>query len=274
MFKIILASSVIVLSISLFGISNELLAAAPKENETGRVDSKMLAEKKASTLQVRFKDDKFTIESNNATLEDLLKSVTERIGVTFNITEETAKHDQLRVKLVKTPSSEAIKTILSDYNTLYVWDEHMKLLQVNVLGRVTANETSSEIAEESVTAKNATISSSDPDKIENALKDVRSNDPLQQETALNDLIGGDDPRIAKAILDVALDQAKVVHGTAREIDKFNLSSKAALSLWRHGVERGFADQETIDALKTLEVQGNPTISGIAKQALQDLNRNF
>ena len=277
MFKVIVAPSVISLSISLFGISNELLDAAPQVNESGKMDAKTLAEKKVNTLQVQFKDDKFTIESHDATLGDLLKSVTEHTGVTFNIAEETTKHDRLSLKLANTPSSEAIKTILAGYNTLYVWDEHMKLLQVNVLGRVTANAITPETAtKESVTAKNAAKSASprDPARIESALKDIHSDHPEQQEAALDDLIGGDDPRIATAMLDVALDPAEAGHETTRGGNTVNLSSKAALSLWRHGVERGFVDQETLDALKTLEAPGNATTSGLAKQALQDLNKNF
>lgn len=54
----------------------------------------------------------------------------------------------------------------------------------------------------------------------------------------------------------------------------DLAFKAALSLWRHGLERGFADEETIEALRVLEARGNPVTSGIAKRALEDMQTNF
>ena len=62
--------------------------------------------------------------------------------------------------------------------------------------------------------------------------------------------------------------------SSKDSPESQLASEAALSLWRHGIERDFADKETVEALRVLEAHGNTAAKGIAKRALEDLQTNF
>jgi hypothetical protein len=276
-------------------IPKGLLAAPPQKPQATATQTTKGA------LNVKIRGGRLSVEAQDVPLGTLLSSVTEQTGVSFNVSDGDLKQDRVKINIGDLPVTEAIPLMLIGYNTLNVLDERMKLLQVNVFSRAERNTAPagarmskpaasterSAAVKESSTQKNHPQSAAprDPVRIESALKDIRSDDIEQQQAALDDLVGGADARIAPAILDLALAEptgnpatasgnpgSGDITGESREGN--DLAFKAALTLWRHGLERGFADNETIKSLRVLEAQGNPITSDIAKRALEDMQAHF
>lgn len=243
--------------------------------------------------KISYHEGLLAVEAKDTDLNTVLGLVTAQTQVKFNIAKDELKRTPVTVKIEERPYEEAIRLLLADFNTLHVWNEQLKLLEVNVLGRAEKNADASAKAKENITAKGAPKTAEakphphshppvDAARVESALKEIHSDDPNQRQAAMEDLIGGADARIAPAMLEVALSQPTEASqgdptGTGDESGARggdDTPFRAALSLWRHGLERGFADNETISALKTLQEQGSPATRNIATQALDDMQAHF
>ncbi len=252
-------------------VPSSLSAAPPQTSQaTATVSNK-------EALNLEYRDGRLSVKAHEAALGKLLDAVTDRTGVGFNVSDDALRQERITVSITDRPLAEAIPLMLVDYNTLHVWDEDMALLQVNVLGHSVASAGPGNNGlgpgaskDDSRTAEMA--------RIEKALEDLRSGDSSRRLSALSEVVGVDDPRIAPAILDIAI-AGTGGGGSAKgnpneETPESQLASEAALSLWRHGIERDFADKETVEALHVLEAQGNTVAKGIAARALEDMRTNF